>query len=801
LPEGIVTSFSYDDADRLRVITDAKGHTTTYDFDDNGRPISVTWNDQQKLTRGQYDADDNPELMTDPNGSSTVLTYDDNDRLVRKDFTLGQGIEGPTLESFTLDPLGRVTRADNGASTAAFSYDSIDRTLSETLTTANGSFPVWHDYDLAGNPTGLTYPSGRRVTYDIDPLNRIAAVREGGLPIATYTFAGSRISTKSLANNLVSTFSYDPNRRITEIAQGLTGQAPVEDLTYGWTPTRRKTFAGRSSLGLANSFTYDRALRLTQEKIGLPLGNLNGTPTATTGYTPDPVDNFSAITDSRAGSTSVTTDDRNRITAIGAQSYTYNPAGSLTAKASGDRYTYDAENRLLRIDHVDSSKDEFSYDAVGRRIARSTTIGVSTTSTADIEAGYQVVAEYKDGRLDREYLWGNGPDELLQIKRDSGGTGTLDQALYPLQDTQASVTALTDQNGAAVERYAYEAYGRTQILAPDNSGRTTSLFGNLYTWQGHPWTGSLGFFRARLFDSDSRTWLTPDPLQYSSPAANLYAGFNLDGGVNGTDPLGAEYSEFGPEYFKSMHLGFWAPGPQPSILDNFFDQLLDQAKGNEATATPIAAAWKNVYRRHIFVNGIFNDRASALESGELVARVFTGEAVTVVHNPTAGAMDLVQTVANWLHLKTATTYAIVRQIETEQALAVRDWGSPGFPYVVLHAHSQGAELSAQAIEMLTRAERQHLAFFSYGGAQGRVVGAGDLLAYQAYGGAFDRIPDLGTIIHGGRFSQLLQGGIHITRPGKRSLLPAPVDEVSAYHAFRDNYESSVRDAKGVLDRR
>jgi YD repeat-containing protein len=741
LPEGITTSFSYDDAGRLHVITDAKNHTTTYDFDSNGRPLSAKWNDGRQIVRG-YDDNDNLTSITDPNGTVTIQTFDDDDRLVRKNFQRGQGIEGPDHEAFTLDDLDRMVSAENGANTTTFTYDSLDRTLSETLTTANGSFPVWHDYDLAGNPTRLTYPSGRRVTYDIDPLNRIAAVREGGLPIASYAFAGSRISTKSLANNLVSTFSYDPNRRITEIAQGIASQTPIEDLTYGWTPTRRKTFAGRLSLGLANSFTYDRALRLTQEKIGLPLGNLNGTPAATTGYTLDPVDNFSAITDSRAGSTSVTTDDRNRITAIGAQSYTYNPAGSLTAKASGDRYTYDAENRLLRIDHVDSSKDEFSYDAVGRRIARSTTIGVNTTSTAEIEAGYQVVAEYKDGRLDREYLWGNGPDELLQIKWDSGGTGTLDQALYPLQDTQASVTALTDQNGAPVERYAYEAYGKIQILAPDNSGRTASLFGNLYTWQGHPWTGSLGFFRARLFDSESRTWLTPDPLQYSSPAANLYTGFNLDGGVNGTDPLGAVYNEGMAKDFKAMHLGMYSANGRPNDWEEYFwDNMANALTDADSRLLVIQQAHRHRARQHIFVNGILTTESSARDQADLIASYYVTEQVNLVYNSTHGAAaDLLAAEAERLGYRNRTGQLLADALRA--ALAETRLLADG--HVVVHAHSEGGIFATREVDSLGANDRKRVVLFTYGGAE-RVSPHG-LRLRRRFENADDMVPGLASTL-------------------------------------------------------
>jgi len=801
LPQGMTTEFGYDDSDRLISVKDAEGNVTSYSYDPNGRPSAITWADGKTVTHA-YDDSDNLVQSIDPNGTIINQTFDDNGHLIRKDLVRGAGVGGPDHESFSLDGQGRVVSAENGATAVALKYDSLDRTLTETLSKDGVSYPVLHDYDLSGNPIQLTYPSGRKVSFEYDPLNRIGRILDDASPIATYGFAGARPFSKTLGNNIVETMSYDPNRRITDIVQGLPDLNPAEHLTYAWTPTRRKASAGRSSLGTASLFAYDGALRLTQEKVGVPLANMNAAPSGTVTYSLDGVDKIEAITDSRTGIMNASFDDRHRITSFAGQTYSYDPAGNMKQKFGGDGLIYDAENRLVEIRHADGSKDAFAYDALGRRVERSTAIGSTTVKTTEVESGYEVISEYKGAQLDREYVWGNGTDELVQVKRDSDADGTLDQTLYPLQDTQASITALTDVSGGPVERYAYEAYGKTSILGPDASPRTFSLVGNSYLWQGRPWTGGYGYFRARYFDPASRTWTTPDPLSYSSPVANLYAGFNLDGGVNGMDAFGAVYNEGIDKDFKSQRLGLYGSESSAySSLDYLFDELLDQAPNNAVEAIPIAAAWNHVFRRHIFVNGVFNNRQEAIDSGEVVANVYCGEAVTVVHNPSSGVLDLVQTIANWLGLKTSTTYAIVRQIATDQALATRQWGSANGSYVVLHAHSQGAELGAQAIRMLSTAERRHLAFLSYGGAQGRVRGAGDLLLYRAYGGIADRIPDIGMLFHGGRLAQFLQGGFHPTLPTEPSPLPPPIGEFSSYHAFRANYSSAVQDSKVALEAR
>ena len=152
-----------------------------------------------------------------------------------------------------------------------------------------------------------------------------------------------------------------------------------------------------------------------------------------------------------------------------------------------------------------------------------------------------MVAEYVNGKLDREFVWGDDPDDLIQIKRDSNGDGAVDQTLYPVDDELNTVHALTDENGNVVERYRYESDGKMQVEAPDFSQRSYSLFGNTIGWQGRPWFGSYGYFRNRWLDTDSHSWMSPDPAHYPDNVANAYAPFGRDGGINKNDPEGLYY--------------------------------------------------------------------------------------------------------------------------------------------------------------------------------------------------------------------------------------------------------------------
>ena len=75
-------------------------------------------------------------------------------------------------------------------------------------------------------------------------------------------------------------------------------------------------------------------------------------------------------------------------------------------------------------------------------------------------------------------MYGSYIDEPI-IKVGTGGT------VYYHANDLFSIAALTDTDGAPIERYAYTAYGVLTILAPDGSTvRSSSSYANPYTFTG-----------------------------------------------------------------------------------------------------------------------------------------------------------------------------------------------------------------------------------------------------------------------------------------------------------------------------
>jgi RHS repeat-associated protein len=95
-----------------------------------------------------------------------------------------------------------------------------------------------------------------------------------------------------------------------------------------------------------------------------------------------------------------------------------------------------------------------------------------------------------------------------------------------------SVIALTDDAGAILERYAYNAYGDPVVLNGSGTVISSSAEGNRYTYTGREWDADLALyhFRARMYDPEVGRFLGRDPAGYFD-ATMLY-------GYAGNSPRG-----------------------------------------------------------------------------------------------------------------------------------------------------------------------------------------------------------------------------------------------------------------------
>ena len=214
----------------------------------------------------------------------------------------------------------------------------------------------------------------------------------------------------------------------------------------------------------------------------------------------------------------------------------YDSNGNLSAKGSR-LFAYDYRNRLIRSSKGDDAVT-FTYDIFGRQTSRTDVSGTQHF----FYAGDQKIEERNgSGQVTKQYVWGNGIDELLRLDVFNGSSST---PYYIHTDNIGSTTAITDGNGNLVERVTYDVYGAPTFT--DALGQTLkkSTIRNTTLFQGREYDYDLAIYnyRARYFDPIMGRFLQTDPLGYQD-SMNLYQGMGMNP-VNFVDPWG----EYGIDY-------------------------------------------------------------------------------------------------------------------------------------------------------------------------------------------------------------------------------------------------------------
>ncbi|MBI5528900.1 MAG: RHS repeat protein [Deltaproteobacteria bacterium] len=241
-------TFSYDDLNRLRSMTDsslgktiqyecdkngnrsavidAEGGLTKWEYDRNNRPVKVTDSDGQ-VTRFEYDAAGRRTKVVYPNGVWTEYLYDTSSQLtymVTRDRTnlILQGwhyvydLRGNrtskadyagNVEAYLYDALGRLieTTYPDGR-VVAWSYDAVGNRLTQT---GNGSLTAY-SYNAANQIQTMTSPTGAQTTFGFDGNgNMLWKSEPSGMTYFTWDFE-NRLRQVSSPSGLTN-FEYDAN--------------------------------------------------------------------------------------------------------------------------------------------------------------------------------------------------------------------------------------------------------------------------------------------------------------------------------------------------------------------------------------------------------------------------------------------------------------------------------------------------------------------------------------------------------------------------------------------------------------
>lgn len=535
-PKKGVTLFAYDNFGALLKITDARGNNIVFAYDNNGNRTSFETPDS--ITTYSFDAIGRLASLTDPKGNTFRYAYDGIDRplsLTAPDGKL-------TTYSYNCCKLSSIT---DGAGTLKFDYypSGLLRQYTDTFNQTIG-----YSYDKNGNLLTLTYPDGKIVRYEYDVNNRMKKVTDwlGNSTIYNYDEVGNLISSIN-SNGTRAGYNYDSANRLKMVANIRANGTIISTHNYDL-----DTYGSRTKVS-----TTPPTLPVTTPKTKV-----------------------------------LSYDNDNKLLKTSASSFTYDANGNLKTITGAEKsdFTFDYFNRLTSIINQ-QQQYSYQYNAIGSRILRSTD-GQSTRYTINPNANLsQVLTEIDPhNRITAYYVHGLG---LLSKILPDGST------YFYHYDGRANTSALTDQSGATVRQYTYDAFGNSissGIRSAINDFKLVGKYGVLDDGNG------LLYMRARYYSTESGRFISKDPIGYAG-GINLYTYAN-NNPENEIDPTGLtpfdwmfhKYDHGGP-HFQRQRSGI-SERYKPENLEpiRHSGHLPAELSKNEIKALKGSRAWQRWLR-------------------------------------------------------------------------------------------------------------------------------------------------------------------------------------------------------------
>jgi RHS repeat-associated protein len=581
----------------------ADGHGPEYTYNEAGQLKSRTWARESPLADSGL-ADSQKQGAHLPGRLTTTYEYDPNSlQLIRS-----QTANSKIATSYQYNPDGQLVKVTDATGSRELTYDPRGQVIKEsvTLTTGENTPPITYEinraYTKLGQPASVHLVSDsdnfkpgtlnlkldHEVAYEWNNHGQLSKVKSlAGEFVYEYDATSPTLLTKMTGPVHEVTTTYEPHRNlITSVTNRARDQElktenselktspPISSYTYANDILGRRETISQGGEAFAmlklGANTVDVAYNDRSEVIGATIRR-GDTLLARHQYDYDVIGNrktaqsavgFSPVGGEQTTEVRYESNALNQYTAIeidprqlGEGVVSAKPHHDLDGNLIEDaknRYTWDADNRLIRVDAKDGSKRvTYTYDCQSRRTSR-TEINQAGTKNEEQRTSYylyddwNLLAELRAtsgqeglGTLDFEpptlYSWGRDLSGSLQGAGGVGGLLAITDRRgnrYPAYDANGNVGLLVDEKINAVAAYFYDPFGNMIEMAGDEASGNSWRFSTKPVDEGTGWL----YYGYRYYSPQIGRWLSKDPVEEMG-GINTYA-YARNNPLNAVDYLG-----------------------------------------------------------------------------------------------------------------------------------------------------------------------------------------------------------------------------------------------------------------------
>jgi RHS repeat-associated protein len=508
-PNKTITETAYNAQGQITAQTDGDKHTTKYERNVLGE-ITEEVNPLAQKTVKEYDKAGNLTSVTDAEKRTTTYKYDPASRLVEVAYSDGKT---PSVK-YEYNADGSRTKMTDGTGETINTYDQLQR-LTETKD-GHGE-TVSYEYNLANEPTKITYPNDKAITRSYDNDDRLKSVTDWLEHTTTFAYnPDSELSTTTFptATSDLDSYAYDDSDAMSEVVmkkstETLSSLLYTRDKDAGVTKATSKGLPGEEK----PAFSYSENSQLTKG-AGIK-------------YAYDDANNPTTIGEDAYTYNSADEIEKSTLKKVTVNTYTYNEVGQRTktnpASGAATSYGYDQAGNLTTITRAKEGEtpaieDTYTYNGEGLRTTETIngTTSYLTWDTIELE----LPSILSNGTNSFIYGPNNLPVEQINSK---------EEATYLHHDQQGSTRLLTSSTGAVTGAYTYGPYGATE----GHTGTATTPLG--YDSQYTNSDTGLIYLRAREYDPSTAQFLTRDPWVALSGEPYSYV---ADNPLTFADPTG-----------------------------------------------------------------------------------------------------------------------------------------------------------------------------------------------------------------------------------------------------------------------